>query len=171
MRKDYRQNYRAGTNPFGRKSNLQKIAETFGPKKKVKKNKKPTKRMFANVGGGADSGKMGEIKSKVTVAADQVRKLLKKLQPSGRMSEEDKKRLLEIIKSKKGNNLEDLPRGLKMDTTTGKGANITEFAKGGSAKKKKKFPDMSGDGKVTMKDILMARGVIPKKKKTKKKVI
>ena len=44
-------------------------------------------------------------------------------------------------------------------------------AKGGSAKKKKKFPDMSGDGKVTMKDVLMARGVIPKKKKTKKKVI
>ena len=34
-------------------------------------------------------------------------------------------------------------------------------------KKKKKFPDISGDGKVTMKDILMARGVI--KKKTKKK--
>ena len=39
--------------------------------------------------------------------------------------------------------------------------------KGGSPKKKKKFPDLSGDGKVTMKDILMARGVI--KKKTKKK--
>ena len=33
--------------------------------------------------------------------------------------------------------------------------------------KKKKFPDVSGDGKVTKKDILMARGVI--KKKTKKK--
>ena len=39
--------------------------------------------------------------------------------------------------------------------------------KGGPPKKKKKFPDLSGDGKVTMKDILMARGVI--KKKTKKK--
>ena len=39
--------------------------------------------------------------------------------------------------------------------------------RGGSPKKKKKFPDLSGDGKVTMKDILMARGVI--KKKTKKK--
>jgi hypothetical protein len=37
--------------------------------------------------------------------------------------------------------------------------------------KKKKFPDLSGDGKVTKKDILMARGVIKKKtKKTKKKV-
>jgi hypothetical protein len=40
-------------------------------------------------------------------------------------------------------------------------------------KKKKKFPDMSGDGKVTMKDVLMARGVIKKKngKKTKKPTI
>ena len=36
--------------------------------------------------------------------------------------------------------------------------------------KKKKFPDMSGDGKVTKKDILMARGIIKKKtKKVKKK--
>ena len=35
-------------------------------------------------------------------------------------------------------------------------------------KKKKSFPDMSGDGKVTKKDILMARGVIKKGKKKKK---
>jgi hypothetical protein len=35
-------------------------------------------------------------------------------------------------------------------------------------KKKKKFPDLSGDGKVTKKDILMARGVIKKKKGKKK---
>ena len=87
--KFHRQNLRMGTNPFGRKSNLAKIMEVFGPKKKDKKVKKPTKRMMAKDG----------------------------------------------------------------------------------SKKKKKFPDMSGDGKVTMKDILMARGVIPKKKKTKKKVI
>ena len=39
---------------------------------------------------------------------------------------------------------------------------------GGKAKKKKKFPDMSGDGKITKKDILMAKGVIPKKKKKKR---
>ena len=32
-------------------------------------------------------------------------------------------------------------------------------------KKRKKFPDMSGDGKVTKKDILIARGVIKKPKK------
>ena len=169
MRKDYRQNYRAGTNPFGRKSSLQKIAETFGPKKKVKKNKKPTKRIFANKGGGADTGRMGEIKSQVTVAADKIRKLFEKMEPGGRMSEKDKKRLIERLKQQ--NDPKTLPKGLKIDTTTGEGANMIKMAKGGSAKKKKKFPDMSGDGKVTMKDILIARGVIPKKKKTKKKVI
>jgi len=33
------------------------------------------------------------------------------------------------------------------------------------------FPDYSGDGKITMKDILMGRGVIPKKKGKKKKMM
>ncbi len=36
-------------------------------------------------------------------------------------------------------------------------------------KKKKSFPDVSGDGKITKKDILMARGVIPKPKNRMKK--
>ena len=36
-------------------------------------------------------------------------------------------------------------------------------------KKKKKFPDMSGDGKVTMKDVLIARGVIKKRMVRKQK--
>ena len=43
------------------------------------------------------------------------------------------------------------------------------YKKGGSVKKKmkkkkSKFPDHSGDGKITKKDILMAKGIIPKKK-------
>ena len=41
------------------------------------------------------------------------------------------------------------------------------YKKGGKTKKKKSFPDMSGDGKVTKKDILIARGVIPKPKNKK----
>jgi len=48
-------------------------------------------------------------------------------------------------------------------------------AKGGriGLKKGGGFPDHSGDGKITQKDILMAKGVIPKtkNKKSKKKVI
>ena len=47
--KFHRQNLRMGSNPFGRKSTLQKIAEAFGPKKKVKKEK-PKKRMMAKSG-------------------------------------------------------------------------------------------------------------------------
>ena len=39
--------------------------------------------------------------------------------------------------------------------------------KGGDAKKKKKFPDLTGDGKVTFADILKGRGVINGKKKKK----
>ena len=39
--------------------------------------------------------------------------------------------------------------------------------KGGAAKKKKKFPDLTGDGKVTFADILKGRGVINGKKKKK----
>lgn len=39
------------------------------------------------------------------------------------------------------------------------------FLKGNASKAKKSFPDVSGDGKVTKKDVLMAKGVIPKKKK------
>ena len=35
-------------------------------------------------------------------------------------------------------------------------------------KNKKSFPDLSGDGKTTFKDILIGRGVIKKKKKKKK---
>ena len=37
-------------------------------------------------------------------------------------------------------------------------------------KKKSKFPDHSGDGKITKKDILMAKGIIPKKKKKRKEL-
>ena len=160
-----------GTNPFSRKSNIQKIAEVFGPKKtKVKKDKKSKKRMMANKGGGADTGTMGEIKSKLGVLTDK----MKKIKIPGRLTDEDKKKIKEMMKNN--------PK----DTTTGEGANIMrlkgedytikdgkvlKMAKGGSVKKKKKFPDMSGDGKITMKDVLMARGVIPKNKKDKKKVI
>ena len=40
-----------------------------------------------------------------------------------------------------------------------------KFLKGNASKAKKSFPDVSGDGKVTKKDVLMAKGVIPKKNK------
>ena len=51
-----------------------------------------------------------------------------------------------------------------------KGKDLQKKAKGGRVglSKGSGFPDYSGDGKITMKDILMGRGVIPKKKGKKK---
>ena len=42
------------------------------------------------------------------------------------------------------------------------------YKKGSKPKKKKSLPDMSGEGKVTKKDILIARGVIKQPMKKKK---
>ena len=165
--KFHRQNFRMGTNPFSRKSNIQKIAEVFGPKKtKVKKDKKPKKRMMANKGGGADTGTMGEIKSKVTVAADKMKRMLKNINPKKLTKEDIKNLSLDDVRNFKGT-ISD--RELQFLTDMMPKIKRTENSKGGPAKKK--FPDISGDGKVTMKDVLMARGVIPKNKKDKKKVI
>ena len=97
-------------------------------------------------GGGADTGRIGEIKSKLAVATDK----FKKMEPGGRMSKSDLERILKMMESKK--------------------KEMIPLAKGGRAGLKRgggKFPDYSGDGKITMRDILMGRGVIPKKKKKK----
>ena len=149
--KYYRENLRNGTNPTKRKSNIAKIMETFGTKKKVKKEK-PKKRMFANMGGGADSGKMGEMKSKLAIAGMKAKDFMGK--STGGLTKKQIERLKEIMKKRRGEK-EMIP-----------------LAKGGrtALKKGSKFPDHSGDGKITQKDILMAKGVIPKTK-SKKKII
>jgi len=211
MRKDYRQNYRAGTNPFGRKSNLQKIVETFGPKKKVKKDKKPTKRMFANKGGRA-ALRMGTKNSfdkeerEVQKKVDRDALIFGAKKAIERAKDKDKDKLKKVFDTKTNQSIfksiSEIKKGmdrfkpidakvkpidakqrvlnyLKNTSDSGRVSEVDVklamdalgMKKGGLAKKKKKFPDISGDGKVTMKDILMARGVIPKKKKTKKKVI
>ena len=152
-----------------------------------------------NKGGGADTGKMGEIKSKVTLASDKIKKLMSRIgEPGGRLSQGDIKKAKDLLASKKimkspmqkqrvldklkseaqktGGNVMSADEMRKLQGESEKSFRdrmnkAFSAKKGGLAKKKKKFPDMSGDGKVTMKDVLMARGVIPKKKKTKKKVI
>ena len=186
--KYYRKNLKSGTNPFGRKSNLAKIMETFGPKKKNKKEK-PKKRMFANMGGGADTGKVGEMKSKLAVAGMKAKDVMGK--STGGLTKKQIERLKEIMKKRKGekemipldkgspfiNAVQKImrkrePGGRFSNTDIKLAENTLKMKKGGRAalKKGSKFPDHSGDGKITQKDILMAKGVIPKTK-SKKKVI
>ena len=185
--KYYRQNLRNGTNPSKRKSNIANIMETFGPKKKVKKEK-PKKRMFANKGGGADSGRMGELKSKLAVAGMKAKDVMGK--PTGVLTKEQIEKLKEMMKRKNPKEMIPLdkgspfinavqkimrkrePGGRISNTDIKLAENTLKMKKGGRAtlKKGSKFPDHSGDGKITQKDILMAKGVVPKTK-SKKKII
>jgi len=106
-----------------------------------------------NKGGGADSGRMGEIKSKLAVAGMKAKKDMGR--STGGLTKEQIEKLKKIMEQRKKDRIKEM----------------IPLKKGGRAalKKGSKFPDHSGDGKITQKDILMAKGVIPKK--SKKKVI
>ena len=73
-----------------------------------------------------------------------------------KLTNQEKLDVLNRIKKSQGKMVDE---SLKVDNF---GNFYYEAKKGGSIKK---FPDLSGDGKVTMKDILMGRGVIKKPKK------
>ena len=79
----------------------------------------------------------------------------------------EKEKLLPERKVPKGEkpNMLDVAGGAK--TVNVKGGGLMEATKRLKAQGLKKggFPDLSGDGKVTMKDILMGRGVVKKPKK------
>ena len=72
------------------------------------------------------------------------------------MTPQERKELMDKIKKSQGRMTNPFLKFNKL------GQPYMEAKKGGSAKK---FPDLSGDGKVTMKDVLMGRGVIKKPKK------
>ena len=55
--------------------------------------------------------------------------------------------------------------GMKKGSPFKKETNVDKIKKTFSPKRKKKFPDLTGDGKVTFADILKGRGVINGKKK------
>ena len=72
------------------------------------------------------------------------------------LTPQEKKELIDKIRKSQGKLTNPFLKFNKL------GQPYMEAKKGGSAKK---FPDLSGDGKVTMKDVLMGRGVIKKPKK------
>ena len=74
------------------------------------------------------------------------------------MTNQEKLDMINKMKKDQGKMVDE---SLKVDNF---GNFFYEVKKGGRIKK---FPDLSGDGKVTMKDILMGRGVIKKPQKKK----
>ena len=139
-------------------------------------------------------------KSKIKKAIDDVRLTALKTKGQMKKQSQDFNRDIQKVKSKLGQSMQKLKGEPVTESGVSKGKDLIKKAKGGRVglkagtnpfKKKsnvdkiketfgpkkrvnakKGFPDLSGDGKTTFKDILIGRGVIKKKNgKNKKKVI
>ena len=150
--KAFQQVAKTVTSPITHAKNV--IKSTFAKDKKLK------------IGGQEKSNKIKEavgIKKKVEKLEKQSEKQIAKGKTMLSRSDmvEPTKNLRDIKRTKR-----DADKFVKETLKSG-------FKKGGPVdkkKKKKKFPDLTGDGKVTFADVLKGRGVINGKKK-KKKVI
>ena len=97
---------------------------------------------------------------------------LKTLKMKGKMKGDFQKmdRDIEPFRRKLRQTLQKMEDKPVTESGFNKGKDLQKKAKGGRVglSKGSGFPDYSGDGKITMKDVLMGRGVIPKKKGKKK---
>ena len=153
--------YKASKTPVGKK-----VVETVKNIFKGGKQKTTGTEVIKNVPIAKNIDTKRAIQDKVTKTVDTAFKKAD-LPPSVRDSIETKNKKA-ALKRDEGKKLKGLSYKLdKLEEKVKK-----KFNKGGRVGLKKgSFPDYSGDGKTTMKDILMGRGVIPKpknKKMTKK---
>ena len=124
------------------------------------KQKTTGKEVISNIGIAKNVDTKRNIQDNVVSAVDSA---FKKANVPPSLRNQQKKSKLKKDESKK---LKDV--SYKLDKLEEK-VKAKKFNKGGRVGLKKgSFPDYSGDGKTTMKDILMGRGVIPKPKGKKK---
>ena len=161
---------------------LDKAIKSLPRKKKVSpdiKSVKPTK----DIKGSVERVKSAEYSKRI----DATNKSKSKIDKGKKMMREGQKELRRMIDTKKAFKFKHgTTRQKTFPIQPGKDPKkeykglIEEKATGGRVgrkfgspkpKRKKKFPDLTGDGKVTFADILKGRGVINGKKKNKKKII
>ena len=150
--------YKASKTPVGKK-----VVETVKNIFKGGKQKTTGTEVIKNVPIAKNIDTKRAIQDKVTKTVDTAFKKAD-LPPSVRSSIETKNKKA-ALKRDEGKKLKNISYKLdKLEEKVKK-----KFNKGGRVGLKKgSFPDYSGDGKTTMKDILMGRGVIPKPKNKKK---
>ena len=132
-------------NAYASKICAGKIKDPSGVKRKDFRGPKPSKamggRIFKREGGSmSDKAMMEKFKKRTTPGRQRKTGLGKPKDPR------KFQKLRQPVKGMMGGGMMQMPRAM--------------YKKGG-----KSFPDLSGDGKVTMKDILMGRGVIKRPKK------
>ena len=153
----------AYANAYASKICAGKIKHPSGKKRKDFRGPKPSKAMGGRIykaeGGSLSSKDVEKITNKVkkfskefTVTPEVIRKM-KEIRDRG---------------SKKGTAKPQDPRKIQKPRERVRGymgGGMTMMPRAMYKKGGKSFPDLSGDGKVTMKDVLMGRGVIPRKGK------
>ena len=134
----------AYANAYASKICAGKIKDPSGVKRKDFRGPKPSKAM----GGRIFKREGGSMSDKAMMEKFKERKVVNKL------------KMIPKKPGRKGDVRE--PTQAEVDARRAQRNKMGFMKKGGSVKK---FPDLSGDGKVTMKDILMGRGVIKRPKK------
>ena len=123
-------------------------------------------------GSGKRFATIGGVKPKIsTKKADQIKRSNRLIKDLDKTMKKDMSPELRAKGEKLKKEVQKTQKQIyKTDFKRGGRAGFNKGSKDPVGKKKNKFPDHSGDGKITQKDILMAKGVIPKPK-SKKKVI
>ena len=143
----------AYANAYASKICAGKIKDPSGVKRKDFRGPKPSKAMGGRIYKAEGGSLSPEDVRKVT---DKVKKFSKefKLAPGT---------IKKIKEFKDGKKRKPAPKTIQRKAMMGGG--MMQMPRAMYKKGGKSFPDLSGDGKVTMKDILMGRGVIPRKGK------
>ena len=142
----------AYANAYASKICAGKIKDPSGKKRKDFRGPKPSKAM----GGRIYKAEGGSLSSK---DVKKITKKVKKFSREFKLAPGTIKKLNEMQEKRKYLKTEGGQRSKKM------GGGMMQMPRAMYKKGGKSFPDLSGDGKVTMKDVLMGRGVIPRKGK------
>ena len=136
--------------------------ETLVPK--IKKNLTRRRNEFEKVVKGTDDAIKGLSKEqKVDVKSKGgIKKTVSKI---SKIIDDAEKKGLDMTEKKAKGGRVGLKRGTNLQKIKKTFSSKSPVSRMTGKKKKKGFPDMSGDGKITQKDILIAKGVIPKPKK------
>jgi len=142
----------AYANAYASKICAGKIKDPSGKKRKDFRGPKPSKAM----GGRIYKAKGGSLSSK---DVEKITNKVKKFSREFKLAPGKNKKMKERQEKRKYLKTEGGQRSKKM------GGGMMQMPRAMYKKGGKSFPDLSGDGKVTMKDVLMGRGVIPRKGK------
>ena len=138
---------------------------------KLWKTGKKTSPTISSVKPSVPKTKLEKATSNLNIAKQKTKASKAKLNQTLFNIDQASKKAKEVAKDKRNEKIVKKFIGEKQETKTKHFYAPKNFNKGGRVGLKKgSFPDHSGDGKITQKDILIAKGVIPKKK-NKKKII